>query len=377
MGTIKHLARKGGHGKTEAAKDFAKRGERQPPLLVSAGRYLKTWQPATYLIDNVLQDRGLITVCGPPFGGKTSFACHLVRCLVAKEKFAGREVKRDDVRVAYLSGDDPDGVATRLLAYREANILIDDRVDHRIKILPTTEALGVEVLQRLEAELGEFGADVVIVDTGTAYAPSDVESENAALAMQQYLNGLKTHLGAGKRLVLVLVHPPKDAFHGGWPDNLVPRGSGAILGTVDGNIGVWQPLPGIVCAKRVLKLRGTWTSELRFHVKPAWTGREDEDGNQVNGWILEEATAAHVEAAKLKAVSAKRRHLRKLVQAYVNEPDVGRPTLKKILGIHSNDTVEETQRMAVEQGLLKDHGKGAERPRYRITEQGRTYLTSS
>jgi DNA-binding transcriptional ArsR family regulator len=81
-------------------------------------------------------------------------------------------------------------------------------------------------------EVGPF--DLIIIDTMAAYFGGDDENNNVQAG--NYARELRklTFLGS-KPAVLSLCHPVKGATKG----NLLPRGGGAFLNEVDGNLTVW------------------------------------------------------------------------------------------------------------------------------------------
>jgi hypothetical protein len=96
--------------------------------------------------------------------------------------------------------------------------------------------LGVFPIPELLATVGERmkalgGLSLVIVDTGAAFFPGENENDNKEQG--DYARSLRTLTDLpGRPSVLVNCHPVKNATQ----DNLIPRGGGAFIAEVDGNL---------------------------------------------------------------------------------------------------------------------------------------------
>jgi hypothetical protein len=102
---------------------------------------------------------------------------------------------------------------------------------------------------------------LVVVDTAAAYFEGDDENSNTqAVAHARRLRAL-TELPGGP-CVLILCHPTKRAAD----DDLIPRGGGAFLAEVDGNIAL-QKRESLIVASSLGKFRGRDFAPLSFEVK--------------------------------------------------------------------------------------------------------------
>lgn len=89
----------------------------------------------------------------------------------------------------------------------------------------------------LEREVDKLGgADLVVVDTSAAYFPGDDENNNPQMIRHARACRDLVTLPGGP-CVVVLCHPVKNASE---PSQLLPRGGGAFLAEVDGNLTLWQ-----------------------------------------------------------------------------------------------------------------------------------------
>jgi hypothetical protein len=90
------------------------------------------------------------------------------------------------------------------------------------------------LLERETRKLG--GVDLVIVDTSAAYSLCDDENSNAQMGAHARMLRELVKLPGGP-CVLVLCHPIKNATD---PSHLLPRGGGAFLNEMDGNLTNWM-----------------------------------------------------------------------------------------------------------------------------------------
>ena len=78
--------------------------------------------------------------------------------------------------------------------------------------------------------------DLIVVDTSAAYFPGDNENDNPQMGNHARNLRRLTELPGGPT-VLVLCHPAK---HVSEPSQLLPRGGGAFIAELDGNLTLWK-----------------------------------------------------------------------------------------------------------------------------------------
>jgi hypothetical protein len=89
-----------------------------------------------------------------------------------------------------------------------------------------------EMFERIRADVEKIGgADMIVVDTSAAYFHGDDENSNTQLGGHARTLRKLTEL-PGKPAVYAACHPVKNAD----PSNLLPRGGGAFIAEVDGNL---------------------------------------------------------------------------------------------------------------------------------------------
>ena len=204
-----------------------------PPAIVSAKAFVADFTPPQYEIDGLLQRGRLYSLTAPTGHGKTAVALYLEVLLATGSPLAGRTVEQGTG--LYFAAENADDVRCRILLMADRMQLnldalrlkfvaggfnLDDWADH---IRHEVDALG--------------GVASITVDTGPAFLVAcgfaDENDNVAALRFALKLREL-TRL-PGNPLVLVPTHPVKNATR----ENLLPRGGGAFLNEMDGNLTLW------------------------------------------------------------------------------------------------------------------------------------------
>ena len=210
-------------GTNEDAKDHINGNK----LSLTSGQFVEGFVPPDYLIDGLLQRRFCYSNTGQTGGGKTALALLIAAHVALGRPLGGREVEQG--RVLFFAGENPDDIRMRWIAMADALAFDVQTID--VHFIPGRFSLA-ELAERIrqEAERRD-GLSLAIVDTSAAYFPGDNENDNVQAGNHaRVLRGF-TDLRGGPT-VLVNCHPPK----GAGPDNLTPRGGGAFLAEVDGNL---------------------------------------------------------------------------------------------------------------------------------------------
>src|SRR5262249_27754997 len=115
--------------------------------------------------------------------------------------------------------------------------------------------------ERLAGAIDKLGGvDLVLVDTSAAYFLKD--DENNKRQMGEHARNLRalTRL-PGAPCVLVLCHPIKHATE---PAQLLPRGGGAFIAEMDGNLTLWKHDENLVTLHHSDKFRGPGFEPITF-----------------------------------------------------------------------------------------------------------------
>ena len=266
VGTLLLLAQQNGANfdqwKCQAAPDQENVGQVKKTLLLSSAEFVAEFMPPDYLIDGLMQRRYVYSLTAPTGAGKTCIALHIAMCVALGMKLAGLDVEKG--RVLFFAGENPDDIRSRWIKLCEEIGQNPDDID--VFFMPGTPPISnPEIRQRINAEAEKHGPfSLLIVDTSAAYFEGDDENSNKQLGDHARLMRSFTDLPGGPS-VLVTCHPTKN------PDmsNLVPRGGGAFLAEVDGNlVAIKQPGSMVVELNTHGKFRGPEFSPISFKIVP-------------------------------------------------------------------------------------------------------------
>jgi Bifunctional DNA primase/polymerase, N-terminal/AAA domain/Primase C terminal 2 (PriCT-2) len=209
-------------------------------LLLSSAEFVGGFVPPDYLIDGLLQRRYVYSMTAPTGAGKTSIALRMAAHVsLGIELTADMQVEKG--RVLYFAGENPDDVRTRWI--KQCEELEQDPAEMDVIFLPGAPAISdKEIRRKIDAEAAEHGPfSLMIVDTSAAYFRGDDENSNAQLASHARMMRSFVALPGGPT-ILVTCHPVKNPNM----ENLLPRGGGAFLNEVDGNLVCLKEPGGMV-----------------------------------------------------------------------------------------------------------------------------------
>jgi RecA-family ATPase len=207
------------------ALDARRNDKQRTPLLIHSKNFIADFAPPDYLIEGIARKRFLYSFTGQTGSGKTAICLRIAAHVALGLSLANREI--DPGRVLYLAGENPDDVRMRWIAMSERMGLDDAQIyfiGGRILISENLDHLRDEAL-------GIGGADLVVVDTSAAFFEADDENDNTKMLAHAHLLRSLTGL-PGAPCVIAACHPTKGASN----DNLIPRGGGAFLNEMDGNL---------------------------------------------------------------------------------------------------------------------------------------------
>ena len=197
------------------------------PGVISSGQLVEGFVPPDYQIDGIIQAGFLYSLTAPTGTGKTAVLLKLTAMTAIGTPLGEREIRKG--RVVYFAGENPSDVTMRWIA--EAHHTGFDASTIDVHFIPGTFDI-VGLYQEVSAAIDRIGGvDMVIVDTSAAYFNGTDENANAEMAKHARALRTLTTLPGGP-CVLVACHPTKNASN----DALTPRGGGAFLAEVDGNL---------------------------------------------------------------------------------------------------------------------------------------------
>lgn len=229
-----------------------------PDLVKSSADFVAAFEPPDFLVDGILQRRYFYSLTAATGSGKTAIAMRLMGHVAAGRPIVGAAVEQGTT--LYFAGENPTDVQARWLGLtRDMGISPDTEAVHFL-----VGAMDLnQAAERITAEVVRKGLNLalVIVDTAAAYNSSEDENSNTqAGAYARQLRSL-TQLPGGPT-VLVLCHPTKRA----GDDDLIPRGGGAFLAEVDGNIAV-QRRDSLLALTAQGKFRGPEFPAMHFELE--------------------------------------------------------------------------------------------------------------
>lgn len=252
--------------------------------------FLRNFRVPEPLIDGIVPRGQLYAMTGPTGHGKTAVAALMQVCIATGKPFAGRVVEAGNVLV--LAGENPDDYALRLLATAQAMALKLEALGG-IGVVAGSFAIG-PAFDDLAGQVTEPLA-CVFVDTSAAFFDGDDENANTAMRLHASRMRRLCEL-PGRPAVIVLCHPTKHATK----DNLLPRGGGAFLAEIDGNLTCWRD-DKLVTLHWGGKLRGPGFESTQFELQPEVLAIFDSKGRNVSSVA---AVPANVERAETIAQAA-------------------------------------------------------------------------
>lgn len=197
------------------------------PGIISSAEFVRDFTPPDYALDGVFQSRFFYSLTGTTGTGKTAVLLLLAAATALGLPVGGRDVKPG--RVVYFAGENPDDVQMRWIAAGHHLGFDPHSIDVHFLKGATDVSETIELIRKDVEALG--GASLIIVDTSAAFFFGDDENSNTDAGRHaRNLRQLTTL--PGEPAVLVACHPTKNAS----ADNLLPRGGGAFIAEVDGNL---------------------------------------------------------------------------------------------------------------------------------------------
>jgi hypothetical protein len=208
-----------------------------PPLIQSSAEFIRGFVPPDYLIDGVLQRRFCYSFTAKTGTGKTAVMLRIAAHVALGRDLGDRLVTRG--KVIYFAGENPDDIRMRWTAMSQQ--MDFDLQEVEVYFIPGTFKISA-MRARIEQEIKQIGeAALIMVDTSAAFFEGKDENSNTEQAAHARMLRSLCEMPGGP-CVLIACHPPKNA----GDDNLMPRGGGAFLAEVDGNLIARKEEIGVV-----------------------------------------------------------------------------------------------------------------------------------
>jgi hypothetical protein len=247
------------------------------PLIQSSEQFTEAYVPPDYLIDGFLQRRYVYGLTARTGTGKTAIALYLAALVALGRPLGDREVEQG--RVLIFAGENPDDVRARWIAMSQNMDFDDKTID--VHFIPGRFKVS-ELIERIRTEVQVLGGvALVVIDTSAAYFEGTDENDNVqagAHAARMRSLGLP-----GGPCTIINCHPTKNATD----DNLQPRGGGAFVAEIDGNLTARKD-DMIVELHWQVKYRGPDFAPMSFLLRTVTHGRlKDSKGRLISTVIAE------------------------------------------------------------------------------------------
>ena len=195
-------------------------------VVQSSGQFTRNYSPPDYLVDGLLQRRYCYSFTARTGAGETALALLFAAHVGLGLPLGDREV--DKGRVLIFAGENPNDVQARWIAMAQQMDFDLETID--VHFVPGRFKIS-ELIERIRKEMEALGgAALLIIDTSAAYFEGDDENDNVQLGA--HASRMRELRIPGGPCTIINCHPTKNAAD----DNLIPRGGGAFLNEVDGNL---------------------------------------------------------------------------------------------------------------------------------------------
>ena len=220
--------------------------------------YIASFTPPDYLIDRILITGRVYSLTAGTGHLKTAWATYAALCVACGSPMAGLESRKG--RALYLSGENDEDQKSRVIANMQEFGFKPD--EGYFNVLSGSQGIGslTQRIRDIDEAHGPFA--LIVIDTSIAYFGGDDENSNTEQQAHAGFFREFTRL-PGSPTVLILCHPTKNPTK----DNLIPRGGGAFLNAVDGNLTLWKS-GDVASLHHQGKFRGAPFEPISLSVKP-------------------------------------------------------------------------------------------------------------
>jgi hypothetical protein len=232
------------------------------PVVQSSAEFTRNYVPPDYLIDGLLQRRYVYSLTARTGCGKTAIVLTLASHIALGRPLGDREVEKG--KVLMFAGENADDVCARWIALAENTNF--DVADIEVYFVPGRFKIS-ELIEKIREEAAKIGdISLLIIDTSAAYFEGDNENDNVQLGA--HASRLRQLGIPGGPTTIINCHPTKNADD----ENLLPRGGGAFLAEVDGNLTAIKKSMAVKLHWQG-KFRGPEFEPISFLLKSVTTGR--------------------------------------------------------------------------------------------------------
>jgi hypothetical protein len=238
--------------------------------------FVARFKPLSYLIEGILQRGFIYALTGATSHAKSAIALAIAELVSSPDRnamFGKHRVEKG--RVLYFVGENPDDIRMRVIGADSLRTDLHPEKDELYFIVGQVE-IEKHFTEIRDGVAAIGGVDLVIVDTSAAYFLGDEELSNTQMGGHARMLRKLTEL-PGNPCVLVLCHPVKHAQD--WTQ-LLPRGGGAFLAEMDGNLTAWKH-DEVLVDLNYTKMRGPGFEPMTLKLEVIHTTRLVDDKGRV------------------------------------------------------------------------------------------------
>jgi len=334
-------------------------------MIKSSKEFIAGFVPPEYVVVGLLQRRFFYSLTGQTGAGKTAIMLLMSASAALGQSFAGHGTK--PVRVLYLAAENADDVRMRWIAFAQQMDFDIDAIE--VYFVEGRFSLS-KSLQKLHAEAerlgGEFG--MVIVDTGPTFFEGSDENENKQLGDHARMLRSLIETIPGGPCVVANCHPTKNAQH----DQLLPRGGGAFLAEVDGNLTA-SKTDSTVELHWQGKFRGPDFAPMNFLIRTV----THQDLKDSDGRLIPTVIAEHIGEQARDDIAAAAQRDEDAVLAYVDaNPTAPLSTIAAAMGwlLYSGEPNKMKAGRCIRELIKAKLIEKTRTGRHKLTERGRKVL---
>jgi hypothetical protein len=267
-GTMDDLDARGGYGPDFPGANGPDPNHR-PGRILTGAEFIAGHVPPVWLIEGIVQRSRLYACTSLTGHGKTAVWLFNACMIHAGRKIGHLDTFRGNTLI--LAGENPSDLEARMIGMAKTYNLPRDQLPY---VLPGGFPMIEAQAEALKSAIAGLGVPLALIvgDTASSYFPGDDENSNVQAG--NYARTLRGFTECeGNPAVVVLSHPIKNANR----ESLRPRGGGAFLNELDGNLDIWALSQGEVTEMHWCdKIRGPDFAPLGYRLRIVPTGLADE-----------------------------------------------------------------------------------------------------
>lgn len=348
----------------KSARKFAPETASKTPDFLTPSGFVGGFIPPEYLVDGMVQRRFVYSLTGQTGHAKTALALLLAEQVarIGDVTFGPHAVAKG--HVVYFAGENPDDLRMRVIGAN--SFRGEDWKADTVTFIP-----GIFEIPKITSQVADHaktvgGVALVVIDTSAAYFLGQDEISNTEMGRHARMLRALTELPGGP-CVLVLCHPIKYVTE---VEQLLPRGGGAFLAEMDGNLTCMKHDDTLVELHHG-KIRGAGFEPITFRLE---TIRTDALADAKGRQIPTVRAVAISQAEEDKQADTKRQDENQVLVARLKDPDATLSNIAEMcgwLGRDGSPLKARVGRVFTRLEKAKPSLAVQDRGQWRLTEKGR------